>query len=244
MKEYKLIDCLPSTLSNQFDFVVNYDDESYTVFDTNFFITEIYEHFSDRQIRLADTLPDVALKGLFDMWAESRNDNYARRMYALSIDYNPLENYDRMEDQEHSDETTHGETITRTLANNDTESYTNYKETNKRTGSVENTSEVYGANSANSVPSDVSTDTYNNLQDEKSYTGSKTDAHTGTITDGHSGSTGTSGEYTLRAHGNIGTTTSAQMLAEDLGFLGKDIALIALCEFIDRYTYLAEGIDL
>jgi hypothetical protein len=155
MKEYKLIDCLPSTLSNQFDFVVSYDDESYTVFDTNFFITEIYEHFSDRQIRLADTLPDVALKGLFDMWAASRNDNYARRMYALSIDYNPLENYDRMEDQEHSDETTHGETITRTLANNDTESYTNYKETNKRTGSVENTSGVYGSNSANNVPSDV-----------------------------------------------------------------------------------------
>ncbi len=260
MNRYKLLDILPETLTNQFDFVVTYKTVNYTVFDTDFFVQEIEQHFGDRIIRLSGEDPTTALIALFGRWKASRSANYARRMYALSKDYEPLDNYDRTETRTGSSTTTHGETVTRTHlntdtrtnANNDARTFSNYHETNTRSGSETNTHNTYGANSAAPVPADTDTDTFNNLTDDKTTTGSYTDAHTGTITDAHTGTItdAHSGEdetedgYTLRAHGNIGVTTSAEMLTQDLAFLARDISLTAICDFIDRYTFYIEEVDL
>lgn len=64
--------------------------------------------------------------------------------------------------------------------------------------------------------------------------GKETTAHTGTDLDG----------YTLDRYGNIGVTTSQQMLASDLDLLKYDIVTEAIREFIVRFTYFSEEVDI
>lgn len=73
--------------------------------------------------------------------------------------------------------------------------------------------------------------TTNGLTNEKS--GSETTAHSGTDED----------EYTIEKFGNIGVTTSQQMLASDLDLLRYDIAMLAIKEFIGQYTFISEEVD-
>ena len=73
--------------------------------------------------------------------------------------------------------------------------------------------------------------TTNGLTNEKS--GTETTAHSGTDED----------EYTLERFGNIGVTTSQQMLASDLDLLRYDIAMLAIKEFIGQYTFISEEVD-
>lgn len=73
--------------------------------------------------------------------------------------------------------------------------------------------------------------TTNGLTNEKS--GKETTAHSGTDED----------EYTLERFGNIGVTTSQQMLASDLDLLKYDIAMLAIKEFIGQYTFVSEEVD-
>ena len=269
MKRYKLLDILPETLTTQFDFSASYtppgseSPETYTIFTTSLFVQELEQHFTDRIIRLGDTTPTSDLLALFGRWKNSRSDSYARRAYALSVKYEPLENYDRIEHKEGSSDLTHGEEIERTHANTDTEthtadtitrSYTNYNEESVRSGSETNSSGIFGVNSASNdpVPANTDTTTYNDVTDSKDvsgsysdeHTGSISNAHTGTITDVHSGIDSTEDSYDLRAHGNIGVTTAAQMLEEDRKLISYDLALVAICDFIDRYTFYSEGLDL
>lgn len=252
MTRYKLLDILPETLTNQFDFVVSYTPEgaespiSFTIFDTDLFVQELEQHFTDREIRLGDGAPTTNLLALFTRWKNSRADSYARRAYALTIKYNPLENYDRIEHKEGTTELEHGETIERTHDNSDTRSYTNYNEETVRSGSETDASAIYGVNSAAATPVPANTDTvtYNDVTDSKDITGSYSDAHSGTITDDHTGTDTTTEGYDLRVHGNIGVKGSYDMLTDDQKLLAYDLALVAICDFVDRYTFYSEGLDL
>lgn len=252
MKRYKMLDILPETLTSQFDFIASYtapgaeSPVNYTIFDTALFVQELQQHFTDREIRLGDTTPTADLLALFTRWKNSRSDSYARRAYALSVKYEPLENYDRIEHKEGSSELEHGETIERTHDNSDTRSYTDYNEKTVRSGSETDASGIFGVNSAATtpVPADTDTRTYNDVTDSRDITGSIEDAHSGTITDAHTGTDTTTDGYDLRAHGNIGVMTAAQMLEEDKKLAAYDLALVAICDFIDRYTFYMEAIDL
>ena len=287
MKAINIIEALPDNPGTSFDFTADYTHtvgiqsvtEHYTIFNTAYFVQELLQHFDEHLIKLPETNPQTALVSLFNTWKASRADAYARRMYALSTKYEPLENYDRIEHKEGQTDLTHGESITTTHADTDTRthadtntethtadtvtrSYSNYKEENVRSGSETDASGVFGVNSASNtpVPADTDTRTYNDVTDSKdisgsysdehngsvanSHTGTITDAHTGTITDAHTGKDSTEDSYDLRAHGNIGVTTSAQMLTEDFKLLSLDIAQTAVAEFIDRYTYYIGGLDL
>ena len=71
----------------------------------------------------------------------------------------------------------------------------------------------------------------NGLVNEKQ--GQETTTHSGTDLDG----------YTLERFGNIGVTTSQQMLASDIDLLRYDIVMIAIKEFISQYTYISCEVD-
>lgn len=71
----------------------------------------------------------------------------------------------------------------------------------------------------------------NGLVQEK--LGTETTAHSGTDED----------EYDLLRYGNIGVTTSQQMLASDLDLLKYDISMCAIKEFIGAYTMISGEVD-
>lgn len=226
-----------------------------------------------------------------DAWISTRNDTYARRMYALAQDFNPLENYRSTETREGS--FTHGESVELSFTNRkDTQkddsfvekSFTNYKETEKDDSSttrsftdyeetygnasqtnehkvsaddsssyVPRTQDVLGSHDDTKSIDGTITDTKGftlgdvktiegTIKDQKGFTtngltneksGKETTAHSGTDED----------EYTLERFGNIGTTTSQQMLASDLDLLRYDIVMQAIKEWVNQYTFVSEEVD-
>lgn len=88
----------------------------------------------------------------------------------------------------------------------------------------------------------------------ETVTGKESVAHTsqtheivensGTDTDTHSGTDTTTRNYLLEKTGNIGIQTAAEMLQREYDGLKQDLARRALTEFITRYCYQAEALDI
>lgn len=135
-------------------------------------------------------------------WSSKHYRTFEKWVAALNIEYNPLENYDRKED--YTDTSNKGEKTTagntRTLNNED-------KETLNTTTTDEHT--VSAFDSGTYQPSD---------KNVIGNTGTDTFNHTGTIKDEGNGSLISNGKevHSGRIHGNIGVTTSQQMLQSEL----------------------------
>lgn len=78
---------------------------------------------------------------------------------------------------------------------------------------------------------------------ETTFTNHEITDHDGSDTDTHSGSDTTTRNYTLDKTGNIGVQTASQMLAMEFEGLKQDLARRALTEFITRYCFLAEALE-
>lgn len=76
------------------------------------------------------------------------------------------------------------------------------------------------------------------------YQNHETVANTGTDTDTHSGTDTTTRNYTLTKNGNIGIQTAAEMLDREFNGLRQDLARRALTEFITRYCFLSDALDI
>lgn len=165
-----------------------------------------------------DTLASIAMASYGTKWA---------KLYAtLSLEYNPIQNYDMTETETGSgteNETTnedksHSSSSNRSNQNVRTDDLTDGENTTVMESS-DLTQNIYGANSTTPVPSERS-DTSRNGSNyrNRTQTGTVTDAYSGT--DSESGSEDnqiirdkdTTNSRTLRRSGNIGVTTSQQMI--------------------------------
>lgn len=166
----------------------------------------------------------VFLKQAIALWGSKWQLELSRIYGALTAEYNPIYNYDRYEDWTETDKPdvtttrTHNDTDTRT--NNNTDTQTNrYDVVTAQNVDGFNEHTVSADNS--SVYQPESKDTSNSGKITQSNDGTITDAHTGTITDAHTGTisdreAGTRSDVKHSGHivGNIGVTTSAQMVSE------------------------------
>lgn len=143
------------------------------------------------------------------IWGAKWNWTFARWIKAINIDYNPLENYDRMESWTESE----GGESNGKSNNTNTGSTTDLSTGD---GTVENSISAYDDNSYS--PHDKSASS-NSTSAETNI--SATNA--GTTEDSYN----KSGTKEGRAHGNIGVTTSQQMLQSEL-----DVALFNLYDQI------------
>ena len=329
---------LNADLTKDYGFPVTYVDEvqvthSFNVFTDTQFRQIVKQMFGAREYNDWDEESVIAglvadFQASFNAWKAIRQDTYGRRMFALDVKFNPLENYRSHEEREGS--FTHGESVelsfderkekitddsyverTHTDLKETTKddsfverTHTNLKETTTDDSYVEhsysnNYEETYGYGQqthTHKVSADDSTDFSNASEDIDSAhddtksiegttkdqngqilnghvvetSGSYKDQHGQTLT-GHvvetSGSyrdthgytnglnreqlgtetTTHSGEdqdsYTLERYGNIGVTTSQQMIASDLDLLKYDISMTAIKEFIQQYTYISCEVD-
>lgn len=124
--------------------------------------------------------------------------NWAKEWATLSAQYDPIENYSMLEIMTNDETVTeYGKTHTRT-------DDTTQEETPDIT--VENDNAVYGFNSSQSVPTGEQT---------QGTSGTNTITNTGTVTDVDSGEDTHTRNYRLTRTGNIGVTTSQQMLESE-----------------------------
>lgn len=168
--------------------------------------------------------------------------NWRSLYHAMTSEYNPINNYDMKEtysesgnstdDSKREAAITHGEQVatsgkntdTGTLSNNET---TTHGETVATTGETVNN--IFGFNSGDAVPSDKGTGTNNEIHggsDQTTTTETRDLSHDSSQTESHSGSDLQSGtenhtgkhdiEHTLTRSGNIGVTTSQQMIESEI----------------------------
>ena len=160
----------------------------------------------------------VFLKTAIGLWSNVQFLTWDRVYTAMNLDYNPIENYDRQET-----ETTTG---TRAHSGRDTTTRSGtVSETGSTTGSTQGTAsesgtttnKIAGFDSTTLVDHDSSTGS-NTRQASDSSTGSSTRSGTDSSTQEltHGEQIADSGSRTSRIHGNIGVTTSQQMLQSEL----------------------------
>ena len=146
-------------------------------------------------------------------WSETRVDSWTRMWEALKAAYNPLHNYDRHED------------ITDDYSNSDLNSSNGSTSIADTTGGSSQV-DVAGFNNGSAyTPKDKTTDS-------GSYTRYATDNNSATRTQM------TKNTRAAHIYGNIGVTTSAQMLAGELDIRRRDIYNIICDEFKRRFCLL------
>ena len=153
-------------------------------------------------------------KSAIGLWSNKHYRTFEKWINALNIEYNPLENYDRMEDW--TDENTRLNTGTvqddNTINNNTINSGTQSINANGHdsfSGSGSNTSiDTVSAYNSNSFENDKKNDvsTSNETNSNTTTENIRTDNLTESYTSNRHG----------RLHGNIGVTTSQQMLQSEL----------------------------
>ena len=125
-------------------------------------------------------------------------DKWSKLWDAFSVEYNPIENYSMVETMTDDTKVTdYGRTSTRTdnLTDTNTPNLTNNTDNSK-----------YAFNSSSAVPTD---------EMEQRTTGTNTDTHTGTQGYVNGGRDTETRNYELTRSGNIGVTTSQQMIESE-----------------------------
>lgn len=142
------------------------------------------------------------------------NRKWTRLWNAFTIQYNPISNYDMTENETIEDENANIKTDTGNITNViDTDTTQTGTVSNSGTNSQNNS--VYGFNSSSSVNSDSTAGTDSNTRiDNLAGTTDTTDTETHNLTINDSGTRNS--ERTLTRSGNIGVTTSQQMLNSEI----------------------------
>lgn len=163
--------------------------------------------------------PDV-IKFYIGRWSARRLPLWERYKAAIEIEYNPIENYDRQEESTRTPNLTH--TQTGSIADAHTGTITD-----QHTGSVtsRNTGDVTDQRAADNSSSwenydkssnDLTDQTTNNLTDKRQHGDTVTKTFNN-VTDFETGTDKT----ISRIHGNIGVTTSQQMLISELDLIPR-----------------------
>lgn len=153
--------------------------------------------------------PDF-MRAAIGTWSNKHYRTFDKWMNALNIEYAPLENYDRQEDWTDTlDSDTTNTNVDTTSENTDTTVNTTGEQTDS--GSVENTVSAFDVDTyqpAEKSDTDNTTNTSTDTTSDVDFT------HNSTITD--TGTKDDTSVHTGRIHGNVGVTTSQQMLQAEL----------------------------
>ena len=237
-----------SLTDNNTTLTVNYDSNT---------IKHLMMRYSERQYIYEDDGQNVSIHfyGDWDMFVSLHQKSFDDIYTAMLVKYNPLDNYKMTEDG--TDTAAGTDTTTRTGTDTTTNGGTTTTEdktatTTTNTGTVKDdnsgttTNAVAGYDSNNLVDRDKTTSTTTNTRTDNttqtatnSGTITQTDDKTSTLTHNTTDATATSSNtsHTLTRSGNIGVTTSQQMLASELEVRVKHNVLYYIVEmFISQYT--------
>lgn len=191
--------------------------------DKDLLINNIIQRGGEFEVLYADP---YFLKFCIDSWIAKWTPTIERWWRALNLDYDPLENYDRREDWR--DDTATNKDVT--MQRNDMTSSAD-KSTQTSGGSTENKVSAFDQTDYQNAEKAENSASATNDSQTISATGSKSsDKESGMQISGHIG----------RIHGNIGVTTSQQMLQAELDIarfnIYEEITNLFLME-LTIYTY-------
>ena len=165
----------------------------------------------------------TVMKYYINSWSTRMQPIFLRFYNAMMAEYNPIENYDRQEYSTHTTEDTMGNTRTLDTTNTvDGEINESGTDTTTQSGTDTTETGISAENVATFSPNDKTTRTPDLTTERTPDLKTENDVTTtdsGTITD--DGSYDGSLTIDSRIHGNIGVTTSQQMLEQKFALLPK-----------------------
>lgn len=176
--------------------------------------------------------PDFTyMKNRITIWSNKYQINWKKLYDTTVLEYNPIENYDRMEDWTDTDDETS------TSARDNTRNTTNTVKstsTNEIMNSVNVTDQntAFNAGLADHAKQITNGDTTEN--------GSITNTETGKDTENENVNGGRTGRHTRtgRAHGNIGVTTSQQMIQSERDLVVFNLYDVIAESFIENFCLM------
>ena len=176
--------------------------------------------------------PDFTyMKNRITIWSNKYQINWKKLYETTVLEYNPIENYDRMEDWTDTDDETS------TSARDNTRNTTNTVKstsTNEIMNSVNVTDQntAFNAGLADHAKQITDGDTTEN--------GSITNTETGKDTENENVNGGRTGRHTRtgRAHGNIGVTTSQQMIQSERDLVIFNLYDVIAESFIENFCLM------
>ena len=176
--------------------------------------------------------PDFTyMKNRITIWSNKYQINWKKLYDTTVLEYNPIENYDRMEDWTDTDDETS------TSARDNTRNTTNTVKstsTNEIMNSVNVTDQntAFNAGLADHAKQITDGDTTEN--------GSITNTETGKDTENENVNGGRTGRHTRtgRAHGNIGVTTSQQMIQSERDLVVFNLYDVIAESFIENFCLM------
>lgn len=176
--------------------------------------------------------PDFTyLKNRIAIWSNKYQINWKKLYDTTVLEYNPIENYDRMEDWSDTDDETS------TSARDNTRNTTNSVKSTS-TNEIMNSVNVTDQNTAfNAGLADHAKQITDGDTTEK---GSITNTETGKDTENESVKGGRTGKHTRtgRAHGNIGVTTSQQMIQSERDLVVFNLYDVIAESFIENFCLM------
>lgn len=177
-------------------------------------------------------------KFLIGPWSDKWYRTMDRWAKALNIDYAPLENYDRQEEWNDSGNSIRSNSKTASDSRNENDNtVTTANSTSSGSGSNENKKSAYDANTYSPYEKSETSSSGNNTSNGIEAASKNA---SGTMNESDNEINSNNNVRTGRAHGNIGVTTSQQMLESELDIsrfnLYDEIAALFLTEFC-IYTY-------
>ena len=211
-----------------------YDEETVTIASANDIKMTLNQLWGERAFYVLFTTNETPtdavilarLAAMYATWKAQQLPDYLRAFYALALEYAPLDNYSGYE----KTETTYGKSTDTTYGKStDTEYGKKIDTTHGKSNTLE--TDIFGYNSSTESPSDVVTSTDSGTDtDEYSGTDTVTDSGTDTVTD--------SGKDTVEItkRGNLGLTTSQQMLSSEWNLRKQNFVVDVLRDFVNFYT--------
>lgn len=176
--------------------------------------------------------PDFTyMKNRITIWSKKYQNNWKKLYDTTVLEYNPIENYDRMEDWTDTDDET-------TTSDRDNTRNTNNTVKSNSTNEIMNSVNVTDQNTAfNEGLADHAKQITDGNTTEN---GTITNTETGKDTENESVNGERTGKHTRtgRAHGNIGVTTSQQMIQSERDLVVFNLYDVIAESFIENFCLM------
>lgn len=176
--------------------------------------------------------PDFTyMKNRITIWSNKYQINWKKLYDTTVLEYNPIENYDRMEDWTDTDDETS------TSARDNTRNTTNSVKSTS-TNEINNNVNVTDQNTA--FNAGLSDHAKQITDGDTTENGTITNTETGKDTENESVNGGRTGKHkrTGRAHGNIGVTTSQQMIQSERDLVVFNLYDVIAESFIENFCLM------
>ena len=201
----------------------------YTAQDFYSYIRAKYGHMLFETPEITPEKARQDLKNVYDMWVRLNGEEYLRIYNVMRSEYNPLENFDRMEEGSTETARHKGSRTSQNvdITNTPTVTTKTTEKVNASDGGVVESMETETANTSGNTVTSGNADT--NYTETRDISDSVFDRDVETFNG-------------RRTHGNIGITTTQTLITEEVNLRLLGFIETIMSQFVEKFTFYVSGV--